>query len=668
MRRISMPVIWNNEIEVELDKHWPRIIRMMRYDETIMGCYPNQPFTLEINNKCFKQEELTPVVSADDECADYIITVSSLKLALHFRFTLENNEIVLTMPEVKEDGNFRLERLYIPEHRLITGTAENNDKYFRLIPRRTNWSRHWCPGAEFFNYWEDSGRVADGNPELGTQYTDHACIWNDHICVSIMSSAHIRPLVTRLESEGQVIPDRAGQFSIWAGPHSYRLRGTIAEPFEIRIALLGDYSENGKIDWCDAAAWEGDKKFKFDKQYHETIIYKLYLDDINKSSPLLTFADCLGVIKQIHNVSGGLKQIVYLVGWQYKGHDTGFPNHTEINERVGNMEDLRKLIDDAKEYNCTVSLHVNFDDSYEQYPEYNKELLSRGPDGKPYIWFLNSNISNLNVYSISHTLQVETGYAKDRMERLLALVPIEESIHFDAHRPYNEVWLPDGTHIDAECEVQKGMIPIKKMFLEKGIDITNEGCGDDGIYSWGWHMPEWQLAYITVMCHGRVQGVNRKGFEGEALGRSLIRDEFIPEPYDNIVKNFYLHWMYARILFRKKMVDYQIGAWTQTIEAWYEHNTWVRSGYSQEDLKADYEGIPIARGTDRFLPWRDNVIYAYSLKVGMKEWKLPASWVGASIHATLIKEGGESDGPELRIDGRTIRFMAPAGLPVKLTR
>ncbi len=665
-----MPVIWNNEIQVELYKHWPRSIRMTRpkHNTSIDGCQPSQRFSLKINNKCFNQDELTPVVSSDDVSADYKITVFSLKLTLHFQFKLENNEVIMTLPEVKEESKFRLEKLYIPDHRLITGTVKNKDKYFRVIGRRANWSRHWCPGAGFFNQWEDCGNVGDGIPELGPQYTDHACVWNKYVCAAITCSIHIEPLVTILESEGQALPGRAGQFSIWAGQYAYRLRGKLAEPFEIRIALLDDYNGTGKVGWCDAAAWEGDKKLKFEQKYNEVIVYKLYLDSINRNFPLLTFADCLSIIEQIHNITSGLKQIVYLVGWQYRGHDTGFPNHTEINERVGGIEELKKLINDAEKFNCIVSLHVNFDDSYEEYPEHDKELLSRGPDGKPYVWFFNKGINQLNVFSISHTLQVEKGFAKSRMERMLDIIPIKESIHFDAHRPYNEVWLADGTHIDAECEVQNGMIPIKKMFLEKGIDITNEGCGDDGLYSWGWHMPDWRLAYITVMCHGRVQGVNRKGLEGEALGCSIVRDEFMPEPYECIVRNFYLYWMYAQILFRKKMVDYRIGEWNETIEAKYEHDTRVKSGYSQDELEADYEGIPMARGTDRFLPWRDNVIYAYSLDGELKEWTLPASWAGAKIRAKIIRQGGESPGPELTIDGRIIKFQAPPGLPVKLMR
>ena len=56
------------------------------------------------------------------------------------------------------------------------------------------------------------------------------------------------------------------------------------------------------------------------------------------------------------------------------------------------------------------------------------------------------------------------------------------------------------------------------------------------------------------------------------------------------------------------------------------------------------------------------------LEGGPKEWTLPASWQGAEIRAETRRPGGLIAGPDLQVEGRTIRFLAPAGLPVRLTR
>ena len=250
-----------------------------------------------------------------------------------------------------------------------------------------------------------------------------------------------------------------------------------------RVGILGDYDGNGKVDVFDAANWEGDQVYGQaapDPLYHEAIVYKLFMDAPGMERPTYRYADCLPVIQQIHQVSGGKKQIVYLVGWQHTGHDTGYPCHTQFNPRVGTGEELVQLMEEAKQYNCIVSLHGNLDDSYREFPEHRPDLLSRDPYGEK-VWFANG-LTKSDVLSISHTLANESGYNADRARRMLDLIPIRESLHFDAHRPYNEVWLPNGEHISAECEVQRGLIPIQEMFRPRGSisppkTLTTRGGG-----------------------------------------------------------------------------------------------------------------------------------------------------------------------------------------------
>lgn len=669
-----MSVIKNELIEVEMDIVWPRITKMKRNDSNgiIQGCDREQTFALELNDRIFSESEITVNPIFCEAEAKYEIEIPAIKIKLNFVFSLEGQEIVFTITDIKEEGECKLEKLYIPEHCLITGTAKNGDSYLRNYSGHvTNWSRDWCPGTQW-NSLEDYGLVSGGTPELGFQKTGAVCIWNEGICVSMVSSAYSDPFVSILDKKGQLLSGRAGRFSAWAGTYHHRLIGKLAAPFELRIGLLGDYNKNGKIDWCDAAAWVGDKGVKGKNQYEETLIYKLYVDDARIKFPLKTFEECLEIIKQIHHVSGGTKQIAYLVGWQYEGHDTGYPSIDKVNERIGGIEGLRKLMTEAKEYNCIVSLHINLDDSYEGNPEFRRDILGGEADGHKHLWYHNFENGGKNVYSINHTLSVESGYEKDRLERLLKLLPIKESIHCDAHR-INETWTTDGTHINAECEAQFGMIKIKEMYLEKGIDITTEFVGADshGTYKWGFHMSGWQGLFGTVMSHGRVSGHIRYGLEGEGLGRGAIWNEKEMDSYETTTSTFYLNWMYAQILYRKKMVEYKIGAWTEGVEAWYEDNTYIRSGrggHKPIPLKAIYEGIEIARGNERFLPWREDTIFFYSEVGGEQEWILPASWKGCKVEAVTLRRAGQVKGPEFTIEGTTIKFYGPRAIPVKFIK
>ena len=218
------------------------------------------------------------------------------------------------------------------------------------------------------------------------------------------------------------------------------------------------------------------------------------------------------------------------------------------------------------------------------------------------------------------------------------------------------MWLEDGTFISAECEIQRGMIPIRDAFTRVGLDLSVEGTASEkrGLYTWGWIMPHLTHPYMTLMTHGRFPGVWRGGIsrdiartrvEGHALG---IFNAQLSEPIQDeagVVACFYQDWMYATILWRKKMLTYHVGDWDIGVEATYADNTRVRAGFGPP-LEAWYEGIPIARGEDRFLPWRDDTIFLFSLAGGMQEWTLPESWAQREIRAACLTSGGETDGPQ----------------------
>ena len=59
-------------------------------------------------------------------------------------------------------------------------------------------------------------------------------------------------------------------------------------------------------------------------QYHQCLTYKSFL--CRKPGEVVTDLDqSLERIKDIHAITKGIQQIVYLVGWQYDGHDSKYP-------------------------------------------------------------------------------------------------------------------------------------------------------------------------------------------------------------------------------------------------------------------------------------------------------------------------------------------------------
>jgi hypothetical protein len=671
-----MPTLANALIQVELDDRWPRITSMQRLESRaqLAGCPPEQPFQMELNGVLVKASEITCTVKVQDQQVNYWLEISALKLSLCFRFALHNEEIHWTMPQVQERGDFTLETLYLPEHRLVSGLGKNGDFCLRLSSWRINFSAGWLSGGEAMDYGSERlGRVMDFSPEHGPAPAQHACIWNLGVCAALRTSIWAAPLVTSLDTFNAPVNGRAGRFSIWADAYYYRLRGELAEPLQVTIALLGDYDGNGQVDWCDAANWEGDQRMPGEDPYREVMVYKLCLDWKKLEQPNRTFAGCLDIIRCLHRISGGLKQIVYLVGWQHEGHDTGFPNPQFVNPRLGGKEALQALVAEARQYNCVVSVHANLDDAYENSPNYDARLTARGPDGQPVLWFYNSSIEQ-NCYSVNHTLSLESGAAQQWIDNLLKLTGAQESLHLDAYRPTSETYLPDGTLIPMESEYQHGLAAINRCFRAQGVDITSEGP----LYNlnrWTWILPDWRHHYLTVMSHSRMGGFYRitggyhrnRDHAGDALGCGYVWDEVADLDEQSAVRRFYTDWMYDQILRRKRMTGYQVGDWLGSASAQYTDHTLVRSGWNRDELYAEYEGLPVARGPNRFLPWRAGVIFAYSPQGGQQSWRLPEAWQGQAVRAVILEHDGRETDLFFTLSEGEIQFEAPPGKACKLT-
>jgi len=107
-------------------------------------------------------------------------------------------------------------------------------------------------------------------------------------------------------------------------------------------------------------------------QYDKLMMQKLFLarpDQKGGSNVGMTFADVLEVIKGMDNLSRGVPKIVYLVGWQYEGHDCKYPAFHEFNKALKRPEDATArdsylwLQREAKKYNTTVSVHLLVQDA-----------------------------------------------------------------------------------------------------------------------------------------------------------------------------------------------------------------------------------------------------------------------------------------------------------------
>lgn len=244
--------------------------------------------------------------------------------------------------------------------------------------------------------------------------------------------------------------------------------------------------------------------------YHQSLTYLIMLatrDGTGKMDKLyLTFEQALDAIRKVHNLTAGIPQIVYLIGWHHEGHDSKYPDWSEVNPHLKRDEDetaldsLRWVIREARQYNATVSLHLNMFDAYQDSPlwdEYvEKDIIAKDTDGNVIpgkAW------GGMTSYQISYTQEWKTGLAQKRIDGIIDMVPElvgGKTIHIDAFlgaRPLarEEPISPLlGYTKEEECATQR---KIYRYWRDRGIDVTSEwvtAFRTDrfvGLQPWCWH-------------------------------------------------------------------------------------------------------------------------------------------------------------------------------------
>lgn len=82
-------------------------------------------------------------------------------------------------------------------------------------------------------------------------------------------------------------------------------------------------------------------------KYDQSLVMKIFLaertDQDRDCKVHLTFEQALDVIERLDRITCGAPKIVYLVGWQYNGHDSKYPAWAEVNHRLKRAQDATAL-------------------------------------------------------------------------------------------------------------------------------------------------------------------------------------------------------------------------------------------------------------------------------------------------------------------------------------
>jgi hypothetical protein len=416
-------------------------------------------------------------------------------------------------------------------------------------------------------------------------------------------------------------------------------------------------------------------------QYHQTLTIKLFMSqalfdgkvkrkDNGKSEVFLNYKQALDVIRRIDNLTLGIPKIIYLVGWQYNGHDSKYPAWFEGNDGLkrpqdaNSLESMKWLMKEAGKYHATVSLHINMLDAYEDSPLWGtyvkNDIIAKNADGtlRACEW----------GYPISYAQEWKTGFTQKRIDSLCTLLPIQKAgtIHIDAFHSWPPVLVFDADgkyHIDLtksvispylkftvqeETEAQRN---IFRYWASKGIDVTCEGVdflretAFEGFQSMAWWYDgldkylKWPASYY---CGGQDNSEWGKLFGTSMHGEDLIKKD--PKNLTDFKEQFCLNtavWYYLNRLNRLYVLtdkEYKAVQFSEN----------VRSFLSKDLYKVTKGESILVENSDVLIPafWLgENKLIAYS-KSGYvnKSWTLPENWED-------VKEVKLS---QVNIDGKTV--------------
>jgi hypothetical protein len=660
--------IRSEALSVTLDPTFPRVFKYQAANgKSLPAALESFRPTIKLNGLLFTPGDLNIRVQSTASDAIYVMRIPSLDLELHWRFAVEGNELVFELTKVLEGGSFHLQTLEFPDHYLVrVPAADGKGEAYRGEYSRQKWSDPysnllWQSTANFM-------KISEADGEQCAKETNWASANVPGVVATISDNIPYWKLKTQvLGGEGP-----GTDFAMWLGTYYYRIGGDVQPLLQSRVAILTeDRNHDGEVNWMEAALWHRDHmRTPSDTYEPKTFTYIVFIDWVKpeKEPPggyapiIASFAETMDIVRAVAKVTGNAKQRVVLVGWQFTGHDTGYPALNQVNERAGGAAALRKLVKDATEYNANIEYHINVDDAYPDRPFFDPSVLQFNREGKPYVWSHQFE-GGPPDYRISNTKQWRSGYFQRRMQAFLDTVPVSEGIRLDTFRNC-DISVGPGEDIGIVSETVYGG-KILDWFTERGIVPMTEGPVDAyyGKLEAVQHRFVISDPFHLMMMQGKLYGGGKfQEGVGQALGWSMNVGYAFRETnalgglhldkYSEaeIADMYYLGNLTQSYLLKKNLIwlgTEKIGE--KQVEKNGKTVTIPRNSYiarfsdgtvstvlddgSWTVVDHDFKSVD---GQRRVIPIGDDELILYSVDGGAVDWNLPSQWARANISATPV--------------------------------
>ncbi len=457
----------------------------------------------------------------------------------------------------------------------------------------------------------------------------------------------------------------------------------VQESSEATVSVIGDYDNDGETSWVDAAKFIRDKiDASVNPLYADKLVYKIFLDEPGQKD-ITTFPEALELFTKIAYLTDFAPQIVYLVGWQYTGHDTGYPSVDKVNERLGGHKSLVRLMEEAAKLNVVISFHDNYDDTYMTNPGWDPETVSRDTQGN----LMAAGVWNSGQCYLISSYKYAVKSGLERVRGTLRRYPIKTSYHIDvlsgAFKGGRRYDFNPESPVAAKKNLE-GKFMIIDEFAKHGVDVTTEDfsslfvgkvswflnlCVRDNVY----YRNEEEIPLIPFIYHSKVSfgGISGEGKSGVMksliYGAASFRSLRAPfKSMHNITDRFYLVVLPWNKLYSKKMDFYTKNGTIEKVT--YEDGSYVEVDNEAKKYVVQVDGEVICKDFTCFVPKGDNVYLGYSKDGGPFSYAVPKQWKKTrDVKVEKLREDGKTELKSVKIRNGLLSFPAEPGTPYKIT-
>jgi Endo-alpha-N-acetylgalactosaminidase len=658
-------VIANKALQLDISSQIPFIYSI--YDKTA-GLYfkgVNNAGAWIINGQKIPWSQWRISFHSSDSSASYRMFLPSLQIEFDYRIILTSQAVNFSLDHIS-DLHHRLQTICWKDAPLLQVTDTAMHWWARKTRLWKPWVKKKVANRGLWDNFECSGSIGDSIPADNTM---DACLWSHNkVAIGLVSNIDLFPIAFYGGSAGA---------TLGLNHYYYRLAGHIMKPMKATLIFIGDQNGDHQVNDKDYFLWRNRHLKDVSFFLLNALSYKVFMDIPPLQTPATTLQQLRKIVGAIHGITDGLPQIVYIVGWQYRGHDTGYPGLDQWNRRLGPHQMVYQIAKYFREHlNTCLSYHINIDDAYKGNKDYLSTIMATDYDGGPMYWQMGTSDS---CFHISHYKDVQTGYIFKRLKQFLQTVPVSKVVHIDAMRSTNcnPAWEKDSIGIADELEL--GLKPILQFLNQKGIAVTTEGQNGmphelTGLVAGFYHLQAPSVANLMIYHRKLIGGgwLDGRGRLECGLGTSLHQD--ISYSGKNNTVNFIKDWkaIKERIYLGSMLYRYYMGRhlinvnWTRdSISLYFDDNTVTYINRKSNQLLVKRGDITIALNDDRFIPFGNN-IYAFSKTGSDRQWLLPKKFRNKSLVVFSLTAKGRGAVPAYELTGDSIRLKLLADVPVKI--